>query len=86
MTKQAWCRYSNADGYHYWEKRELTGRCKKITGGINVDGPRYHVEVQRYSWFGFHSYTEWVLKDRIKICDAITEEIYECDCFKEDLQ
>ena len=83
MTKQAWYNQSKYDGHFNWVRVELTGRCKKITGLPSIDGPRYRVEVQKYSWFGLHSYTEWLIKDRIKICDVVTDEIYECDCFKE---
>ena len=80
-TKQAW--YINCNGWDYIrEKVELTGRCKKTTGGPDDEEPRHRVEIQKY-WFGYKCGTKWILKKYIKIYDVVTDEIYECDCFKE---
>jgi hypothetical protein len=83
MTKQAWYNNYTSEGYRYWQEVELTGNCKKTTGGPEYDKPRQRVEIRWYSWFGLVKRTEYVMKSDIKICDTITEEIYECDCFKE---
>ena len=83
MTKQAWYHRPNGDGYRQWEAVELTGRCKKTTGGPHLDEPVYNVEI-KYPRAIFAGYNlEWVHKDYIKICDVVTEEIYECNCFKD---
>jgi hypothetical protein len=82
MTKQAWyVRYTY--GYNDKYTVELTGRCKKTTGGPDDIKPRYSVEIQKY-FFGYKWGTKWVCKEHIVICDPITEEIHECDCFKDD--
>jgi hypothetical protein len=83
MTKQVW--YNNAPSLEArnWVKVELTGNCKKTTGGPKYDKPRQRVEIRRHSWFGLVTRTEYVMKSDIKICDVVTDEIYECDCFKE---
>jgi hypothetical protein len=81
MNKQAWYIY-NTSCYDEQRKIELTGRCKKTSGGPDYTYDRHRVEIQKYL-FGFKCGTEWVLKERVRIFDAISEEIYECDCFKD---
>jgi hypothetical protein len=91
--KQAW--YINTSLFESeCKKVELTGRCKKTTGGPNgclsryttsvgateSAEPRHTVEIQQYL-FGFKSGKYWVDKSQIHMFDSVTEEIYKCSCF-----
>lgn len=67
------------DGFrHYWTPVELTGICKKITGGTG-DHERHYYQVQR-RWFGIPLGKYWKNKGGIEFFDVVVETEYKCKC------
>jgi hypothetical protein len=65
-----------------WIPVELTGICKKVTGGPDKDEIHYYQAQRRFLGLPFGKY--WIPKSEIKICDPIVETEYECVCGKHD--
>lgn len=75
--KQAHRRYG-----HSWFRVELTGVCKKVTGGPHFerrDIERHYYQVWR-TIFGVRVGKYWVHKHNIEFFDPVEETIYECKC------
>lgn len=60
---------------------ELTGVCKKITGGP-ANRERHYYQVQR-RLFGIPIEKYWVPKDEVEFFDPVVETVYECKCGEE---
>lgn len=60
-----------------WVPVELTGKCKKITGGPGSQEDYY---VAQARFLGIAIYKYLVRKDDVKFFDPIVETIYECKC------
>lgn len=71
--KEAYVKLCDDYGF-YFKKLELTGRCKKVTGGVN---PAEYVEIIRYFFWIFPVKT-WLRKDNIFFYEEEKEEIYQC--------
>lgn len=64
-----------------WIPVELTGVCKKITGG---PGNREHHYYQvRRRLFGIPVKKYWIHKEKVEFFDPVVETIYECKCGEE---
>lgn len=70
--KKVWYDY----GYS-WRRVELTGLCKKITGGPE-DKERTYYQAQR-RLFGVPIVKHWIFKDNVSFFDPIVETEYECE-------
>lgn len=75
--KQAYEKVYDMYGYSF-QKVETTGKCKKITGGVEEEETHY-VQVQR-KLFGIPVWKTWVPIENIKWCGPSVETIYECNC------
>ena len=64
----------------YWVPVELTGLCKKVTGGPDEYNPPLHYRQAQRRLFGIPFGKYWRLEDNIKFCDPVVETIYECKC------
>ncbi len=74
--KQAYIR--SYDGYSWdWKKVELTGLCKKVSGGPH--GDREYVQI-RSKFFWLFSIKFWVTPDEVQHFDPETKVIYKCNC------
>ena len=61
----------------WWSPVTTTGRCKKVTGGL--DGEKHYVQVQR-KLFGIPLWKSWVSANNIKWVDPVIETEYTCNC------
>jgi hypothetical protein len=75
--KQAYEKYR---GDYGWDLRpiELTGVCKKVTGGP-LDRERHYYQAKRRI-FGIPLWTYWIHEDCIRFFDPVVETVYECKC------
>ena len=64
-------------GWH-WTPVELTGVCKKVTGGIN-DIELHYYQAQ-YRFLGIPIYKYWIYRDNVRFYEPEVETIYECKC------
>jgi hypothetical protein len=71
--------YGDYGGYS-WGLVELTGKCKKVSGGLNTQEHHYY-QVQR-RFFGIPVFKDWVHKGNIEFCDPEVETIYDCKCLE----
>ena len=74
MSKQVAYAKLYGDYDFYLKKLELTGRCKKVIGGVY---PGEYIEIIRYFFWIFPVKT-WVRKDNISFYEEEKEEIYQC--------
>lgn len=77
--KQAYRKEFDSWGWA-WYPVELTGLCKKVTGGPYGDIEYYQAQTRV---FGIPLWKRWISKDELKFFDPVEETIYECDCGKE---
>jgi hypothetical protein len=63
-----------------WVPVELTGICKKVTGGPDEDERHYYQAQRRFIGLPLGKY--WISKDYIKFFEPIVETEYECECGK----
>lgn len=85
--KQAYKKVYNTHGLYDFVPVELTGKCKNVSGGPwwsdNFSSELNYVQVQRRV-FGIPLGKYWVEKKSIRICDPITEVVYDCDLLNDD--
>jgi hypothetical protein len=65
------------DWHFYWKKVELTGMCKRVSGGPY--GDRFYRQVQR-RLFGIPVWKSWIPEDEISFFDKQKVAVYRCDC------
>lgn len=69
------------DAYSYtWVKVELTGLCKKVTGGPWASEEPLVYRQAQYRLFGIPLWTYWISTTMLAFFDDVKEVIYECDC------
>lgn len=79
MMKEAY--FKSAGDVYGWcyEKVELTGNCKTVTGG--PFGKQKYYEVQR-RLFGYKLFKSWFSEHNIVFFDPVVETFHKCECVK----
>lgn len=69
--------YGDFGGYS-WGLIELTGKCKKVSGGFYTTEHHYY-QVQR-RFLGIPIFKEWVHEGNIEYYTPVIETEYKCNC------